>query len=130
MKPTLPRFGRILLVGLVLALVGPILGAAPAFHFALVKSAPADKATVTHVSEVELWFTEPPSEGTVSIRVIDAAGEAVPTADPAQDPEDEKAFGVTIPQGLPAGGYSVSWRGMGDDGHVVRGSFDFSVAGH
>jgi methionine-rich copper-binding protein CopC len=28
---------------------------------------------------------------------------------------------------LPAGGYTVAWRGIGDDGHVVRGDFTFSV---
>lgn len=130
MKPTLPRFGRILLVGTVLALAGATLVAATPFHFGLVKSVPADKATVSHASEVRLWFSEAPSEGTVSIRVIDAAGNAVPTTDPAQDPQDEKAFGVAVPAGLTAGDYSVAWRGMGDDGHVVRGEFAFSVSGH
>ncbi|NNF11802.1 MAG: copper resistance protein CopC, partial [Gemmatimonadetes bacterium] len=29
---------------------------------------------------------------------------------------------------LPPGTYTVSWRGMGQDGHVVRDSFQFSVA--
>jgi methionine-rich copper-binding protein CopC len=130
MKPTLPRFGAALLALLLLGATGPRLTASPLFHFALVKSAPADKATVHAVPAVTLWFSEPPSEGTVSIRLTDAAGEAVATADPAQDPEDDKVFGVALPNALAPGGYTVSWRGMGGDGHVVRGEFAFTVAGH
>ena len=92
--------------------------------------APADKATVHAVPAVTLWFSEPPSEGTVSVRLTDASGQAVATADPAEDPEDDKVFGVALPSALVPGGYTVSWRGMGGDGHVVRGEFAFTVAGH
>jgi len=81
------------------------------------------------VSEVRLWFTEPPSGGTVSIRLIDGAGDAVPTADPAQEAEERTAFSIALPDGVAAGAYSVAWRGMGDDGHVVRGEFTFTDAG-
>lgn len=130
MKPTLPRFGAALFALLLLGATGPRLTASMPFHFALVKSAPADKATVHAVPAVTLWFSEPPSEGTVSIRLTDAAGQAVATADPAQDPEDGKVVGVAIPSALAPGGYTVSWRGMGGDGHVVRGEFVFTVAGH
>ena len=130
MKPTLPRFRALLFSFLALASAGPMLSAAMPFHFALTKSAPADKATVHHVPEVKLWFTEPPAEGTVSIRLIDAAGGAVATADPTQDLEDMKAFSIALPNGLGVGNYTVAWRGMGADGHVVRGEFVFTVAGH
>lgn len=130
MKPTLPRFSARLLVVLTLAASAAALTAATPFHFALAKSVPADKATVPDASEVRLWFTEPPSEGTVSIRLTDAAGEPVPAPDPVADAADAKAFSVTFGHGLEAGVYSVAWRGMGDDGHVVRGNFVFTVTGH
>jgi len=130
MKPTLPRFRTLVLAFLALAVSGATLAATAPFHFALTKSMPADQATVHHVPEVKLWFTEPPSEGTVSIRLIDAAGAAVATADPAQDPEDGSVFSIALPDGLVAGAYSVAWRGMGNDGHVVKGEFAFTVAGH
>ena len=129
MKATLPRLRVFVFTLLALGLVSAAAAATP-FHFGLVKSLPADKATVHHVPEVKLWFTEAPEEGTVSINVVDAQGELVPTADVAQDPENAAAFSAKLIGTLPAGAYSVRWRGMGDDGHVVRGELTFSIAVH
>ncbi len=117
---------------LILSLLLPALGGArtsatPLPHFALEKSRPAANDTVTAVSEVRLWFTEEPEEGTVSIRVLDAADEVVATGDVTQDPDDPKALFVPLNAELTPGTYRVAWRGMGDDGHVVRGSFRFTV---
>jgi len=110
-----------------------LLGAAPSganrFHFGLANSIPAAQATVETATEVRLSFTEAPSAGTVSIRLVDAKGELVAAGDPTQDPTDPKTYSVAIPNGLGDGGYTVSWRGMGADGHVVRGDFGFTVAG-
>ena len=97
------------------------------FHFELSKSAPEAGAELASPSEVRLWFTEVPQEGTTSIRLVDAAGDAVHTSDVAQDSEDEYAFGVTLHGALSPGEYTVAWRAMGGDGHVVRGDFAFSV---
>lgn len=99
-------------------------------HFGLAKSAPADKSTVHALTEVRLWFTEAPQEGTVSIRIAGPDGARVPTADPVRDPEDAKAFGVELDGPAAAGAYTVSWRGMGSDGHVVRGELGFTVMAH
>lgn len=99
-------------------------------HFGLAKSAPADKSTVHALTEVRLWFTEAPQEGTVSIRILGPDGALVPTADPVRDPEDAKAFGVRLSGPAAAGAYTVSWRGMGSDGHVVRGELAFTVMAH
>lgn len=129
MKPTLPRLRTLVLTLLTVGLAS-VAGAAMPFHFALVKSMPADKATVHHVPEVKLWFTEAPSDNTISIRVLNAEGSEVPAGDLVQDKEDETVFSVPFPEALGAGAYTVSWRGMGDDGHVVRGDFTFTVAGH
>lgn len=99
-------------------------------HFGLARSVPSDKATVHQVSLVTLWFTEAPAEGSVSIRLLDGDGKAVAASDAARDPEDAKAFSIR-PGSAPApGSYTVSWRGMGADGHVVRGQLVFTVAAH
>jgi len=131
MDPTLPRLRTLPFALFLLALgaAGTSLAAAP-FHFGLAKSVPADKATEHHVAEVKLWFTETPADGTVSIRTLDATGAAVASSDPKQDPEDAKAFNVAFPNPLAPGQYRVNWRGMGADGHVVRDSLSFTVAGH
>jgi methionine-rich copper-binding protein CopC len=107
------------------------LGAAKAdalLHFGLSRSVPAADATVATPPEVRLWFTEVPKEGSVGIRVVNAAGNAVETAAPAPDAADARIHAVAIPSPLPAGRYTVAWRGIGDDGHVVTGDFGFTVS--
>ena len=58
---------------------------------------------------------------------------AVPDARPGV-PTDEvahsRSFVVGFHGTFPAGTYTVSWRGMGADGHVVRDTFQFSVEAH
>ena len=46
-------------------------------HFALSKSAPVADASAENVTEIRLWFTEAPSEGTTSIRLLDADEEPI-----------------------------------------------------
>ena len=100
-----------------------------ALHFALAKSEPEAGATVHEVSEVKLWFTEEPQDGTVSIRLLDGSEEAVESGDVTQDEHDARVFSVSLAEDLPMGSYTVAWRGMGADGHVVRETFGFTV-GH
>jgi methionine-rich copper-binding protein CopC len=107
------------------------LGAAEAdalLHFALSRSVPAADATVASPAEVRLWFTQVAKEGSVGIRVVNAAGEAIETAAPARDQADGRVYAVALPGPLAAGRYTVAWRGIGDDGHVVTGDFGFSVS--
>lgn len=119
---------RILLTAALVFAVGAATTAATdAFHFALSKSAPAADATVPAPAEVRLWFTQVPQENSVAIRLIDAGGDAVATTEPTRDAEDAMVMFVKPQAPLTDGSYTVSWRGIGDDGHVVRGDFAFSV---
>jgi methionine-rich copper-binding protein CopC len=96
-------------------------------HFALSRSAPEAGVSVEAPSEVRLWFTETPESGTTQIRVVGADEAGVHVADIAQDPEDDRSFAVELHGTLTPGTYTVSWRGMGADGHVVRDEFEFTV---
>jgi methionine-rich copper-binding protein CopC len=127
MQPTLPRIRTLAIALLALGVAGSTLAATP-FHFALDKAVPADESSVDAVPEVKLWFTEPPSQGTVSIRLLDADGNLVETTEATQDTEDPTAFAVKPATPPPAGRYTVRWRGMGGDGHVVTGELGFTVA--
>ncbi len=89
---------------------------------------PAADSTVPSPEEVRLWFTQEPQENSVSIRVIDGAGDALATSEPTRDAADRKIMSVSVDRRLPAGAYTVAWRGIGDDGHVVRGDFGFTVS--
>jgi methionine-rich copper-binding protein CopC len=112
----------------VFALAAIGVAAESAFHFALSRSAPAADATVPAPVEVRLWFTEPPEAGSVGIRLVNQAGEAVATNAAAADPELATSYLVKPSATLQAGPYTVSWRGIGDDGHAVTGTFVFTVA--
>lgn len=107
------------------------LGAARAVdmrHLALVKSAPAADERVQTVAEVRLWFNQVPQDKATSIRVLDAAGTAVALGDVTPDASDAKVQVAKVPASLPAGTYTVAWRTMSPDGHVVRDQFGFTVA--
>jgi methionine-rich copper-binding protein CopC len=120
-----------LLAVLLLAALGTVTAARAeslsVFHFELSKSAPEEGAEVSSASEVRLWFTQVPQEGTTSIRLLDAAREPIHTSDVVQDAEDARVFSVSLRHALAPGEYTVAWRAMGDDGHVVRGEFSFTV---
>jgi methionine-rich copper-binding protein CopC len=96
-------------------------------HFALSRSVPAADATVTAPAEVRLWFTEAAKDNSVSIRLVNAGGTALETPAPARDQADAKVYAVALSRPVPAGRYTVAWRGIGDDGHVVQGEFAFTV---
>ena len=98
------------------------------FHLQLNESAPEAESTVTAPSEVRLWFSHVPQEGTTSIRVGNAEGEALHTGDVTQDAEEAMAFSVALHGTLAAGTYTVAWRALGQDGHAVRGDFPFTVS--
>ena len=106
---------------------GPVTLGAADIHLGIQKSVPAADAEVEMVHELALWFTEAPQDNSVSIRLIDAAGEAAEVGAVERDPEDATAFTVGLSGHLAPGAYSVAWRAMGSDGHVVRGEYSFSV---
>lgn len=130
MKPTLPSFRAWIFTLVALTASGSMLAAVPpSFHFALARSEPTDGARVRTVTAIRLWFTEAPEKGTVSIHVLDAGGDPLPAGDVVQGEGDDAAFSLPLSDTLATGTYRVIWRGMGDDGHIVRGEFGFRVDG-
>ena len=95
-------------------------------HFGLSKSEPAKDAEVAPPGELRLWFTQVPQENTITIRLV-SGEELIDTEDAVQDPDDGKVFSAAVAGTLAAGDYRVAWRGIGRDGHVVRGEIPFSV---
>lgn len=110
--------------------LGALFGAATPPHFGLEKSSPEADAMVHEIETVTLWFTEEPAAESVSVRLIDDSGEPVEGLSASVHEEDATIYLMPTPDGLAPGGYTVSWRGMGSDGHVVRGDFAFTVMQH
>ncbi len=125
------RFSRpaaAFLAGCALLLVPFLTGALDhlAVHFSLSRSEPAPEATVSPPEELRLWFTQAPQENSISVRLM--AGDAVVETGPAiPDSEDDKVYSVAVGRTLEEGGYTIAWRAMAADGHVVRGEIPFMV---
>ena len=123
------RYRMTMLAALMAVAIGAI---PPSFaptdvHFALSKSMPEADSAIESPAEVRLWFTEPPEDNTVSIRLVDDDGGLVDAGDVAQDGDDAKIFSIAVEHVLAEGPYTVTWRAIGEDGHVVRGDFTFAV---
>lgn len=116
------------LAGCALLLVPFLTGALDhlALHFALSRSEPAAEATVSPPEELRLWFTQAPQENSMSVRLM-AADAPVETGPPIAAAGDDKVYSVAVGQSLEEGGYTIAWRAMAADGHVVRGEIPFTV---
>jgi len=118
------RFGALVALALTIAATPHV---ESDFHFALARSVPTADATVSSPAELQLFFTQVPRPGSLSVRLVDAQGGLVETPEPRAADHDAKEIHVAIERRLSAGGYRVAWRGIGDDGHTVQGEFGFSV---
>jgi methionine-rich copper-binding protein CopC len=128
-EDALMKYRMTMLAALMAVAVGAISSsfAANDVHFALSKSMPEAESSIESPGEIRLWFTESPVDNTTSIRVVNAAGELMEAADVMQDADDGRIFSVAIERWLAVGPYTVAWRAIGQDGHVVREEFTFSV---
>jgi methionine-rich copper-binding protein CopC len=117
------RFGLMLFV---LVLVVP---ASSWAHAYLVKSSPTRRAVLSNApSRVVLWFNERLEAQFSQLSVWNREGGQVDSGDIQVGPDDPKKLSVGIPT-LPAGGYSVKFRVLSVDGHIVEAEFPFSVRG-
>src|SRR5688572_6381450 len=92
-------------------------------HSELTSSMPADKASVDAApKELMLHFSEPVRLTALS---VNKAGDAQRDLSPLPA-ERQKDFSVASP-GLSKGQYTVSWRALSEDAHVMTGEFTFAV---
>jgi hypothetical protein len=113
------------LLAIVVALGGwPTRGAA---HAALVSSAPAARSTLSlPPPRVALTFSERLEPAYARLSVWNDAGAQVDLKDGALDRDTRKVLAVSLPP-LPPGRYTVRYRVLSVDGHVVEASFAFTV---
>ena len=97
-------------------------------HFGIAKSTPEENAVIQSVSIVEIWFTQIPQENSMSIRLVDSNGSLISDAIFDNKSEDPRVFTATLDRNLNASEYQIVWRGIGQDGHVVRGGYSFTVS--
>ena len=94
-------------------------------HTHLEKSEPADGAMLTKApTAVQLFFNEKPDLKVSKVEIVGPSGK-VPTG-PAHSMA-AKDLMAAITGTLENGKYTVSWQAAGDDGHVSKGEFSFTV---
>ena len=101
---------------------------APAWaHSMLVKAEPPRRALLAKApAQVRLWFNEEIEGDYASLVVLDAEKHPVTEIPPQLAPDDRKSIILPLPELVP-GKYSVKFRVLSVDGHVVESTFDFTV---
>src|SRR5947209_9509635 len=124
------RLRRILLRALPLALCLTFLlpGIASA-HAILLRSDPAKDALLdAPPSQVRMWFSEDLNPAFSTAVVVNANNKRVDKQDAHVSASDPREMDVTLTPDLPPSVYVVVWRtDSADDGHILRGSFLFTV---
>lgn len=102
-----------------------VLSAAVLAHTKLEKSDPADGATVTISPKwVQLFFSEKPDLKVTKVDVTGPSGKV--ELGPAHSMADKDVM-APINRPMDNGKYTVSWQTAGKDGHVLKGTFSFTV---
>lgn len=96
-------------------------------HAILVKSQPEKDAVVTEAPEqVDVWFNDSVGSEHYALAVIDSNGNRVDNEDVDQSFFDRSHLSTTV-QSLSPGTYTVRYRVVSIDTHIVTGKFQFSV---
>lgn len=109
-----------LAVGLAVGLASTVVLA----HMKATKFEPAADATVTTTSRVQVWFTQAPDP---KVSKIELAGPNGAVKLGAVQVTAEKSIMAAVEGSLGNGRYTASWQAAGDDGHVQKGTYSFTV---
>ena len=85
---------------------------------------PADGATVAAVETIEMRFDAPMR--VTAVKLLRGGDEVAIERETGMEAVLE--FRAQPAGTLEPGAYNVEWRGLSDDGHVMQGSFDFTVS--
>lgn len=109
-------------------LLAALLSPLPAFaHAILVKSQPGKDETVSPApKQVDLWFNDAVRGEYKAVAVIDSAGKRVDNHDVEQSLTDGSHIYATVAD-LAPGKYTVRYRVVSQDTHIVTGKFEFTV---
>lgn len=127
MRPSVVR-PCALLVAILGAALLPAAASAARLHLALRRAEPAANAQVAGpVRELRLWFTQRAELRVTTVKVTDAKGAEVATGALARGDAADAPIVAPLKAPLAPGAYTVRWRTMARDGHVVSGGYAFTV---
>ena len=98
-------------------------------HGRLKSSSPATGAHLAQVpSQIRLDFSESPELTFSAIRLLTSDAREIPLGTLGYASDSRRAIVASVQGAMVAGVYTVSWQMAGDDGHPVRGTFQFVIA--
>ncbi len=96
-------------------------------HATLVKSDPPRRASLSAPpKQIQLWFNEKIEGSYASVSVLDSNKNSITENNPEVVLDDPKSVILNLPQ-IEPGRYTVQYRVMSVDGHVIESSFDFNI---
>lgn len=96
-------------------------------HAILVKSLPAAETTLSETpKQVDVWFNDKVGSQYKALAVIDSSGQRVDNKDVQQEAFDGSHLYATV-RNLTPGTYTVRYRVVSADTHIVTGKFNFTV---
>lgn len=114
---------------LLLAALGLVAAAAPAFAHAHLKSAtPPIDGTASSPSELDLMFSEGLNLKFTGVKVMGPDKKAVATGDAALGAGGDTTLVVPVSAPLAPGTYTVDWHALSADGHKTNGHYKFTVS--
>ena len=93
-------------------------------HMKVAKTAPEEGATLNASPDtVRIWYTQEPDRAVSKMKLRGAGVEM--ELDVKAD--SDKSLTASLDAALSDGNYTVSWQTAGDDGHIQKGEFSFTV---
>ena len=95
-------------------------------HAKIEKSEPAANSTIATVpTSVQMWFNEAPDLKVTKVELAGASGKV--ELGPAHSMGKNNIMAPIIGK-MTNGKYTVNWQTAGDDGHVEKGTFAFTLS--
>lgn len=121
-RPVAARYG--FFVATLLSMALPQYAAA---HAIIVRTSPPQGGVgEANVGKVDVWYDAGIRDAFAALAVVSASGERVDKHDAAIDAADPAHVSVGV-NPLTPGKYTVRYRALSADGHMVSGAWDFEV---
>jgi methionine-rich copper-binding protein CopC len=96
-------------------------------HAIVVRTSPAQGGVgAEDIGKVDVWYDAGIRDAFAALAVVSASGERVDKRDAAIDSADPSHVSVSVNK-LTPGKYTVRYRALSADGHLVSGAWDFEV---
>lgn len=129
MKRTVPLLKRFLMLSMIAMIMMTLMHAGQVFaHASLVKAEPARRAVLSNApTQIRLWFNEEIEAAYASLSVLDEDKKSITDKKVEVHPEDPKSIVLELPE-MQSGRYTVKFRVLSVDGHVVDSEYNFTIS--